>query len=124
MTSIEDRGVPASRVSEQHRLRQAAHISTAWCGDELVLLDATTGRYFTLNHVAGRMWELLATPKSSEDLILYLCTAYDVPPVVRGATLRGDVVRMIDNMLEVGLLVAENPASVQESSMSNWRRSR
>jgi hypothetical protein len=124
MTSIEDRGVPASRVSDEHRLHQAAHISAAWCGDELVLLDATTGQYFTLNHVAGRMWELLATPKSPEDLILYLRTAYDVPPAVRGATLRGDVARMIDNMLEAGLLVAENPASVPESSTSNWRRSR
>ena len=124
MTSIEDRGVPASRVSDEHRLHQAAHISAAWCGDELVLLDATTGRYFTLNHVAGRMWELLTTPKSPEDLILYLRTAYDVPPAVHGATLRRDVARMIDNMLEAGLVAADNPASVPESSTSNWRRSR
>lgn len=122
MTSLEDQDIPASRVSDEHRLHQAPHISAAWCGDELVLLDATTGRYFTLNNVGGRIWELLATPRSAKDLAQCLRAEYDVRATMRGSTLRRDVERMLDNMFDVGLLVAENPSLAAEPPKSNWRR--
>lgn len=118
MTSLENRRTATSPESGDHRVRQAAHISAAWCGDEVVLLDATTGRYYTINHVGGCMWELLTTPKSADDVIQCLSTTYDVPPDARGATLRSDVVRMLDNMLGAGLLIAESPADLTQSS--NW----
>jgi hypothetical protein len=122
MTSLEDQDIPASRESDEHRLHQAPHISAAWCGDELVLLDATTGRYFTLNHVGGRIWELLGTSRSANDLAQCLSMEYDVRAAMHGSTLRRDIVCMLDNMFDAGLLVAENPALAAESSMSNWRR--
>jgi len=108
MKSLEDQDIPASRASDEHRLHQAPHISAAWCGDELVLLNATTGRYFTLNHVGGRIWELLATSRSASDLAQCLRTEYDVRAAMRGSALR-DVVRLLDNMFDAGLLVAESP---------------
>lgn len=123
MTSLEDQSIPSWRVSDEIRLHQAPHISAAWCGDELVLLDATTGRYFTLNHVGGRMWELLAKSRSANDLAQCLRTEYDVRAAKHGSTFRRDLVHMIENMLDVGLLVvAENPAFAAEPPMSSWRR--
>lgn len=118
MTSLEDQDIGASRVSDELRLHQAPQISAAWCGDELVLLDPITGRYFTLNHVGGRMWELLATSRSANDLALCLRAEYEVQPGMRGATLQRDVVRMLDSMLDAGLLVAESPALAAEPTMS------
>jgi hypothetical protein len=122
MTVLEDRASPVSLVSNERRLQQAPRISAAWCGDELVLLDATTGRYFTLNRVGGRMWELLATPRSAGDLVVCLRMEYDVRPATGDATLEQDVVRMLDDMLEAGLLVAESPLSAARSTTSNPRR--
>jgi hypothetical protein len=122
MKSLEDQDIPASRVSDEHRLHQAPHISAAWCGDELVLLDATTGRYFTLNHIGGRMWELLATSRSANDLAQCLRTEYDFRATIRGSTLRRDIVHMLDNMLDAGLLVAENPAFAAAPPMLSWSR--
>jgi hypothetical protein len=124
MTVLEDRDIRASLVSDERRLQQAPRISAAWCGDELVLLDATTGRYFTLNRVGGRMWELLATSRSAKDLAECLRTEYEVSPGLQGATLQRDVVRMLDGMSEVGLLVAEKPSPAAEPRMSNLRRGR
>jgi coenzyme PQQ synthesis protein D (PqqD) len=124
MTVLEDRGIPASLMSNESRLQQAPRISAAWCGDELVLLDATTGRYFTLNRVGGRMWELLATPRSAGDLVVCLRMEYNVRPATGDATLEQDVVRMLDNMLKAGLLVAEKATAALQSRTSNLRRGR
>ena len=118
MTSLENQDIAASRVSDELRFHQAPHISAAWCSDELVLLDASTGRYFTLNHVGGRIWELLATSRSANDLAQCLRTEYDFRAAMHGSTLRRDIVHMLDNMLDAGLLVAENPALTAEPSMS------
>lgn len=122
MTSLEDQDIPSSRVSDEIRLHQAPHISAAWCGDELVLLAAATGRYYTLNHVGGRVWELLATSRSANDLAQCLRTEYDVR-AMHGSTLRRDIMHVIENMLDVGLLVvAEYPALAAEPPMSSWSR--
>ena len=49
--------------------------------DEVVmLLNVPTGRYHELNGVAGRIWELLATPISADDLVGALTAEYDVAP--------------------------------------------
>jgi hypothetical protein len=124
MTVLEDREIPASLMGNESPLHQAPRISAAWCGDELVLLDARTGRYFTLNRVGGRMWELLATSRSAKDLAVCLRTEYDVHPATGEATLERDVVRMLDNMLDAGLLVAEIPTPAPVSPTSNPRRGR
>jgi hypothetical protein len=122
MTVLEDRQISASLVSNESRLQQAPRISAAWCGDELVLLDATTGRYFTLNRVGGRMWELLARSRSAKDVAACIRTEYDVEPATGEATLERDVERMLGDMLEAGLLVAESPLSAARSTTSNPRR--
>ena len=95
------------------RLHQAPRISSAWCGDELVLLDSTTGKYFTLNRVGGRVWELLATSRSANDLAEFLSTEYEVQPGLLEATIHRDVVRILDSMCKAGLLVAENRSAAK-----------
>jgi hypothetical protein len=124
MTVLEDRAIPASLASDDNRLRQAPHVSAAWCGDELVLLDAKTSRYFTLNRVGGRMWELLATTRAAKELAECVRAEYDVRAAAGEATLERDVARMLDFMLDAGLLVVESPSQAAESPASNPRRDR
>jgi len=46
--------------------------------DELVMMDIEQGKYFSLNPVATRIWDLLEKPYSLEDLCLALMDEYEV----------------------------------------------
>jgi hypothetical protein len=100
------------------RLHQAPRITGAWCGDELVLLDSATGKYFTLNRVGGRMWELLATSRSATDLAECLSAEFELPTGVDAGTLQRDVMHMLDELRKSGLLVAATPSSSAQSPAS------
>ncbi len=44
-----------------------------------ILLNADTGRYFQLNPVAQRVWELLAAQIATESLATVISSEYDIP---------------------------------------------
>ena len=46
--------------------------------DELVMMDMDKGKYFSLNPVATRIWDLLADPMSVEELCSHLMEEYEV----------------------------------------------
>ncbi len=46
--------------------------------EELVMMDIEQGKYFALNPVATRIWELLENPLTVEDLCTVLMDEYDV----------------------------------------------
>ena len=48
--------------------------------DELVMMDIDQGKYFSLNPVATRIWDLLENPLTSDELCLRLIDEYDVEP--------------------------------------------
>jgi hypothetical protein len=79
---------------------RAAVISTVTAGDATVLLDVAHGRYFTLNPVAGRVWELLASGIVLDDLLTQLHREFDVPPDL----LRIDVVTLIRQLDDLELI--------------------
>ena len=49
-------------------------------GDELVALEPEGGFCFGFNSVAKRVWELLAEPRSTEELATALLEEFDVTP--------------------------------------------
>ncbi|WAH57642.1 PqqD family peptide modification chaperone [Pseudomonas silvicola] len=51
-------------------------------GDELLMMSVERGRYFNLNEVGARIWELLATPTSVQSLVQSLVAEYEVAPAV------------------------------------------
>lgn len=81
-------------------LRRRERVLAATQGDATVLMDAASGRYFTLNDVAGRIWELLATPRSMGDLVTELAAEYEVLP----ERLIPDVLTLTERLLELSLL--------------------
>ena len=48
--------------------------------DELVMMDPVQGKYFSLNSVATRIWDLLEQPLSVDELCMKLIDEYDVEP--------------------------------------------
>ena len=75
-------------------------VATADLGGESVLLDPTSGRYFGLNEVGTRIFELLSEPRSVADLVDILVQEYDVG----AGRLRRDVEEFVGAMLSRGLI--------------------
>lgn len=46
--------------------------------DELVMMDLEQGKYFSLNPVATRVWDLLEKPMDSAEICSVLMDEYDV----------------------------------------------
>lgn len=61
------------------RYSRKTEIVSAMLGqDEIALLSAARGKYYGLNSPATRIWELLDSPKSIEELTSILMAEYDV----------------------------------------------
>ena len=60
---------------------RARTLMEAELGDELVGLEPAGGVCFGFNSVAKRVWELLAEPRSSEQLSSALLEEFDVDPI-------------------------------------------
>lgn len=72
--------IPASNTL----IRRADGLMAAALGDELLMMSVAQGRYFNLNGVGARIWELLAEPTSVDAVVATLVAEYEVePPTAR-----------------------------------------
>jgi hypothetical protein len=70
----------------------------------MVLLNADTGRYFSLDAIGTRVWALLGAQPSVEAICLALSTEFDVDAV----QLRADVRALVETLAAHGLLETEH----------------
>ncbi|MGH8223672.1 MAG: PqqD family protein [Woeseiaceae bacterium] len=87
------------------RFRARAHVVWARHIDATVLLDAERGRYYTLNEVAGRTWELLAAGEPVIEILRCLGDEYEVP----AETLQADVAELLERLLMAALIERVQP---------------
>ena len=59
-------------------LRRADGLLAAAVGDELLMMSVAQGKYFNLNGVGARIWELLAEPTTLDGLVAALTAEYEV----------------------------------------------
>ena len=71
--------------------------------DEVVMMSAETGEYYGLNPVASRIWDLLETPHSFEQLTELLMREFDIDE----QTCRKDVGNFLNRLIEKKLIIAE-----------------
>ena len=85
-----------------HRDRLHVPETVQWCevGGEAVLLDTTSGRYFGLNPVGARMWELLGQHGDPEQVVSQMITEFDVDE----GRLRSDLEALVETLIARGLL--------------------
>ncbi len=68
--------------------------------EEGLLLDQEVARLHVLNPVAAFLWELLAEPRSADELLQAILEEFDVDP----RTARSDIQDFLDETTAAGLL--------------------
>jgi hypothetical protein len=71
--------------------------------DEMVMMDLDQGKYFSLNPVATRIWDLLEKPLSIDELCLLLIDEYEVEP----GQCRNEVEEHLAEMVRLRLVLLE-----------------
>jgi hypothetical protein len=69
--------------------------------DELVMMDLDQGKYFSLNPVATRIWDLLERTLMADELYMVLIDEYDVEP----ERCRIEVEEHLGEMVKLGLVL-------------------
>lgn len=57
---------------------QNKEIHTTELGDTLMMMSVQSGKYFELNPVSKRIWELADQPQTEEEIVKQLLEEYDV----------------------------------------------
>lgn len=70
--------------------------------DELVMMDLDKGKYFSLNPVATRIWDMLEKPLPMDTICGVLMDEYEVDAV----QCREEVTQHLEEMVRFGLVIA------------------
>jgi PqqD family protein of HPr-rel-A system len=89
MTYTRDPGVPHQKLDE-----------------ETIVVDPRTRQVHLFNETAARIWELLATPRSLDDLTILLSEEYDASQ----AEVRASVEETLESLRDKGLLALQGGA--------------
>lgn len=84
-------------------LRPSPDVQAASIEGETVLLDLSTGRYYTLNHLGSVIWEHCVNQSTIRDIHADLCNRFEVVP----EQALSDLVALINQLVEEGLLQQE-----------------
>ena len=68
--------------------------------DETVMMNLDQGKYFSLNNVATRIWDLLAEPVTVDELCSVLTAEFDVD----SRQCRSEVENYLEEMIRFGLV--------------------
>ncbi|BBE71025.1 lasso peptide biosynthesis PqqD family chaperone [Oharaeibacter diazotrophicus] len=92
----------SGEVGDDGVLVRAEGLLTAALDQELLMMSVEQGRYYNLNAVGARIWELLETPTSADALVAALTAEYEVDP----DTARAHVERFLGELRRRGLLAS------------------
>jgi Coenzyme PQQ synthesis protein D (PqqD) len=68
--------------------------------EEAVMMSVTAGRYYGLNAVASRLWELLETPKTIAQLCAQICEEFEVD----AQTCEAEVLKFVQDLIDNGVV--------------------
>jgi hypothetical protein len=69
-------------------------------GDEVAILDLDRSKYYGLDPVGARIWELMQTPVALSAVLDALVAEFDVD----NTTARNDLLALVDELLETQLV--------------------
>jgi hypothetical protein len=70
--------------------------------EEAVMMSVTAGRYYGLNAVAVRIWELLERPMTIAELCARLCEEFEVD----AQTCEAEVLKFVNELIDNGIVHA------------------
>lgn len=88
---------------QQIVLRQNPDVQGTNMDGETVLLDLSSGRYYTLNRVGSVIWEHCTGHHTISDVQAVLCDHFDVVP----ERALDDLVTLVNELIQEGLLQQE-----------------
>lgn len=84
------------------RFRRTPGVSGVRHGDKIVLMDVGTERFYSLDTVGGRVWELLAEHNDPAPIAEVLSSEFEAP----AAEIRRDVDEFLAQLVRDGLVEA------------------
>jgi Coenzyme PQQ synthesis protein D (PqqD) len=94
-------GVNIMSVGLDTKLSRNDEILHASVGsEEVVMMSVPAGRYYGLNAVASRIWELLETPKT----IAQVCAQISEEFEVDARTCEAEVLKFVQDLLDNGIV--------------------
>lgn len=91
-------------VTEHSTVVIARGLTAADLGGEAVVLDPNSGRYYGLNELGARIFELARKPRTVERIMSTLLQEYDV----EAEKLKGDLLTFLHEMEQRQLIEATN----------------
>lgn len=91
-----------------HRIVISSDVLSQEVAGETVLLDLTSEKYFGLDHVGTRVWQLLSEGTPLSELVALLLTEYEVDE----DQLQSDVSSLLESLQEAGLIQLEKESHV------------
>lgn len=67
-----------TKLSESTIIVACDHQTSAQLGDEKVILDLEKGKYYGLNPVGVRIWEIIQTPTSIRNIVSTITSDYNI----------------------------------------------
>jgi hypothetical protein len=68
--------------------------------EEAVMMSVEAGRYYGVNAVGARIWELLETPKTVAQLCAHICEEFEVD----AQTCQIEVLKFVHDLLDNGIV--------------------
>jgi len=90
-------------ILDQITLRHSLDVQGTTMDGETVLLDLSTGRYYTLNRLGSVIWEYCAGYHTISDIHAILCDRFEVAP----ERALDDLVTLVNELIQEGLLQQE-----------------
>jgi PqqD family protein of HPr-rel-A system len=88
-------------ISEHSTLTPADNALVQKVGDEMVILDAQSGQYYTLNEMATEILEQFTSGSTLQAVVAYVCKEYDVSQ----SEAQTDIQSMLSTLLEKELVL-------------------
>ncbi len=82
-------------------IKRNSSLVSSWLDNELVMMDADEGRYFSLNPTTSRIWEMLAEPTPVSHICDQLMDVYDVDR----ERCEAQVLKVVSDMHHQGLVL-------------------
>jgi len=70
--------------------------------EEAVMMSVAAGRYYGVNAVGARIWELLETPMTVAQLCAQICEEFDVD----ARTCEAEVLKFVSDLIDNGIVHA------------------
>ena len=88
-------------IGTETRLRQREGLLSQRAADTRVLLDPKDGRYYALDEVSGRIWDLCDGTRTVAQVVALMIREYDAP----AEKVEADVLEFLDDLANDGLIV-------------------